>query len=859
MIETPSEATSSTMLSWGATVTHIVDGDTFDVTWDNGYTPPNGLSNRIRISGVDTNETTLNESFAQEAKTRLAELLPVGSHVTLKAEHEGSNTLNRPVRHVFLGSTNIGEQMVSEGLGLAVSYDMEPGYRADYFAASEKAQINEVGMWEPGASGGDPSTWPDITMVVNYDAQGDDAANLNDEYVLIRNDGTTTLDLSGWSLRSSARLNGTTIKIPDGIELDPGETYKIHVGSGANTSSDQYLGDTQPLFDNTGDVVYVRDTFLNIRATQLWPATLTRGTEHSIVIDDVQYDAPGDDAVNPNGEWVKIRNAGAVDVDLTNWRLKDDGFDYAFKDNETLSPGEVLTIHVGKGVDSGSVRYWGHTTGILNNVSQSLHIWTPQSLNVDDYAWGTEKALNEDPRGAIRMFANFDAAGNDATNPNGEWVSLWNTSDSSINIGGYKLKSDGDVFVFASNTRIEANQNILVKVGTGTATSGIKFWGKDSGIFTNSGDSVDLIDKSGDTLLRHAWPISSANTVDYGIVIDAVNFDAPGNDSKNPNGEWIRLRNSSLSEQNLRNWQLNVGPYQLNLLADREIAPGETITVHMGSGKNTDDTVYWGKSSGILANDGTYAVKLLAPDRDLIEYHGWGKAGSATNQSVSAAIEMSINYDAEGDDATNPKGEWINILNTSSSKISLNGYHLYTDGTTYKFDSGDTLKAGERMRIYRGAGTDSGLVRYANLNEFANDGDEIEFRSNFYGGNADLFSYPSTGLKLTQGQFDIVGVNADAAGNDATNPNGEWIDIKNTGSTTSNLRDWRIQYGIGTFYDFNANFMLAAGHTVRLYIGSGVNTSTSLYWGKSAGFLNNATGQVVLQDFYRGQADKFTW
>ena len=163
----------------------------------------------------------------------------------------------------------------------------------------------------------------------------------------------------------------------------------------------------------------------------------------------------------------------------------------------------------------------------------------------------------------------------------------------------------------------------------------------------------------------------------------------------------------------------------------------------MGSGTNTADTIYWGKSSGILYNSGSRAVQLLSPERELIEAHSWGSADVGAAQSVSAAIDMSINYDAAGTDSSNPNGEWVNLVNTSSSTVSLDGYHLYTDGTSYMFDGADTLDPGERMRVYRGSG-DAGLDRYSGLGEFSNTADEGRLRRNDTAGIATIFSYPAS-------------------------------------------------------------------------------------------------------------------
>ena len=402
----------------------------------------------------------------------------------------------------------------------------------------------------------------------------------------------------------------------------------------------------------------------------------------AIVIEDVQMDAPGSDSANPNGEWVVVRNAGPATADLTNWRIKDDSGDYIFNDGETLAPGASLKIFVGTGTDSGNTRYWGNADGILNNDDGKLEVWSPLSKVVDAYAWGEDTNLAENARGAIRLSANFDTEGSDNADPNGEWVALHNTSDSAIDLSGFSLTSGSYDYTFADGTSLAAHTNLRVLVGTGIDTDTVKHWGNDSAILGNSGDRVELSDADNTVLLRHEWPNDNAPATDYGIVIERVNFDAPGSDNANTNGEWLILRNASTTEQNLANWKITTGPEQFVFLEDRPLAAGETVTVYMGTGTDTADSVYWGSAKGILYNSGSRAVELMSPDRNVVETHSWGSADSDA-QSVSAAIDITINYDAEGSDSANPNGEWVNLQNVSSQAISLDDYHVYTDGTEH--------------------------------------------------------------------------------------------------------------------------------------------------------------------------------
>ncbi len=635
----------------------------------------------------------------------------------------------------------------------------------------------------------------------------------------------------------------------------------LHVdngGSGVDTANAMYLGNTTPLFINGGDVVYLRDADLNIRGHQFWPTTTLDGPMASIVIDDVQFDSPGaDDATNPNGEFVVIRNAGPDTVDLSGWRLKDDSNDYIFADGETLAAGETLRIFIGSGVDGPGVRYWGNTTGILNNDFGTLEIWSPRSHAVDAYAWGPETTEGESPRGALRMVAHFDGQGAAPDSANEEWVAIHNTSDSAIDLGGYRLVSGGLTYTFAEGTMLAANTNLRVMVGNGTDTATTLFWGNANAIFNDTTGLVDLIDDTNTPILRHQWPNPETDVTDYGIVLDIVR---PGDGSGDPSVEFLTIRNASSAVQNLANWQVSVGDRQFVFLEDMPINPGAVITLRMGTGVNTADTLFWGSTTSVLPASGNLAVHLRSPIGDLVESHSWGTATSPA-QSVGAAIEMTVNYDADGIDEDNPNGEWINLTNVSSRTISLNGYQIYTDGTAYTFDAGDVLASGARMRVFLGNGVDSGLNRYANgtLNPFPNDADEVELRRTDTGGVVSRFDYPFTGTPLLRASLAITAVNYDVPGVDDANPNGEWIEITNTGATTALLRDWRLQYQIGTFYDFADTLTLGAGQTLRLHVGIGTDTATNLFWGFDRALLSNTAATLILQTPYRQVADTFTW
>lgn len=633
-----SESSSgSSLQSWTGTVTGVADGDTFDISWDSiGDAPIDGSDNpitRIRIVGVDTNELDANECLAQHAKDRLEQLLPNGTPVRLEAQDKNSISTSGPqtraLRHVFFGpslNTNLATQLVSEGMGLPASFSDEPDYKQQYYEAGEQAKTAEVGLWQEGVCGGNPASWPELSLYVNYDAEGDDTENLNGEYIEFQNMGSSQLDISNWTLRGSARLNGATRTLPANRHVEPNGIHRVYSGAGTNTSTKTYLGQSDPWLNNIIDVLYIRDLDLNMRAAAFWPCTVTCIPQKTLAVEDVRYDADGSDASNPNGEWIRLRNVGDTTINLNNWRIKESGKFYKFDSNDSIAPGKRFVIYVGKGTDSSSVKYWGNSSGILNNSGNDyVRILNPDSVEIDCYTWGIiNRCPNENIRGAIRIYANYNASGDDRDNPNGEWIAFHNTSASTVNLSGYKIYTPGHTYTFPSGTKISANGRFRLHIGSGTDTKYNYYWGKSRGILRNSGDYVQLRNTRNTVHEQHKWSCSISCGYSFGLDIDKVNYNAPGDDRKNPNGEWIRIKNNSSATQSLRNWKLRVGPYQIVSVADRVMEPGESITIYIGKGKNTSKKMYWGKSKGILYNTGSRTVELMSPLRHEVDCYSWG-------------------------------------------------------------------------------------------------------------------------------------------------------------------------------------------------------------------------------------------
>jgi hypothetical protein len=93
--------------------------------------------------------------------------------------------------------------------------------------------------------------WP-----FHYNASGDDAANLNDEYFTLQNTGHVVADLSGWTVENDS---GAMFRFPSGIALVPGEGLTVYSGSGTNSQRVLYWHADQPVWSDASDLAILRD------------------------------------------------------------------------------------------------------------------------------------------------------------------------------------------------------------------------------------------------------------------------------------------------------------------------------------------------------------------------------------------------------------------------------------------------------------------------------------------------------------------------------------------------------------------------------------------------------------------------
>lgn len=131
-------------------VTRVIDGDTIVVV-------VNGVSEKIRLIGVDTPETVdprkQVECFGKEASA-LTKTLLLNTSVIIEADatQGDRDKYGRLLRYVFLkDGTLINEKIISLGYGHEYTYRTPYKYQAQFNDAERSAREAQKGLWAPEA------------------------------------------------------------------------------------------------------------------------------------------------------------------------------------------------------------------------------------------------------------------------------------------------------------------------------------------------------------------------------------------------------------------------------------------------------------------------------------------------------------------------------------------------------------------------------------------------------------------------------------------------------------------------------------------------------------------------------------
>ena len=390
----------------------VNDGDTFRFI-------PDGQTQwqSVRIIGINAPEVTgwqnklHDRDFCggPQAYAELKRLLPKGTRIELRSVNAESSNRGRIQRSVFALNPvtgaydiDVAAEMARSGWVTWFTLENEPTFSADYRRLVDAAQDAQIGIWNPGSCGPIDQDGARIALTIHWDAPGNDAANLNGEYVIVRNAGSTTVNLSGWILRDSAIDYWLTF--PQGTLLAPGDFRVVHAGSGTAGSPgprDLYMGSPVAMFPNPrpgaflGDSAYLLDSNTAYRAWTEYPC-----------LDDCAYDpfkgvlrvtdvlrVPSGSTQNAraNSQMVLVTNKGRSPILLDEYYLRRSLSTFSFVPGTVLKPGATIRVHVGKGKPTAKDQYWGLPGPLFSVRGDVVDLRSVQDVVVSRKAWGDRR------------------------------------------------------------------------------------------------------------------------------------------------------------------------------------------------------------------------------------------------------------------------------------------------------------------------------------------------------------------------------------------------------------------------------------------------------------------------------------
>ncbi len=387
-------------------VVHIDDGDTVHV-----QVPGEGEL-YVRMTGINAAELTRyandpknweGKCHGVEAAKRLHSLV-FGKRVRLFARDARSTSgprLRRSVAVEINGVwTDVGGILIDEGLALFMPNGIENQHNADYLRRAQIAATKRVGFWNTSSCGTGPSDDAKLSMVVQWDAPGDDYANINGEFFRIVNRGSTAVNLANWWVRDSA-MRGTKdypgYRFPDGTVVGARSSLIVRVGAGTDTATTKYWGLREPIFENVtsapsymGDGGYLFDPQGDLRAWQMYPCNQfcpLPALAGKVAITKIVPDPKGVDVAKK--EYVVVKNISSGRISLVGYELRADSKRWTFRRGSWLNPGERVVVYLGRGTRTRLKQYIGATRPALTNTGGTSMMLDPVGTRFLCRAWAS--------------------------------------------------------------------------------------------------------------------------------------------------------------------------------------------------------------------------------------------------------------------------------------------------------------------------------------------------------------------------------------------------------------------------------------------------------------------------------------
>jgi endonuclease YncB( thermonuclease family) len=224
------------------------------------------------------------------------------------------------------------------------------------------------------------------------------------------------------------------------------------------------------------------------------------------------WDAPGPDRRNPNGEYVKIKNLdGANAISLAGWWVRDSGLRrYTFPPAAVVPPGGTITVYVGAGTDDGSNFFWNLSRAVFGNVTHNgkgdgdgAYLFDPQGDLREYMQWPCHTNCHDQLEGKVKVSAAYKRSN--------EYVSVANVSKDPVDLEGYRVDSPPYGYTIGGDSVLDPGQRMRIYVkGDPAADNHLeRGWGLDHAILSGAGDKVRVLTLTDILIDCQAWGTAS--------------------------------------------------------------------------------------------------------------------------------------------------------------------------------------------------------------------------------------------------------------------------------------------------------------------------------------------------------------
>ena len=103
--------------------------------------------------------------------------------------------------------------------------------------------------------------------------------------------------------------------------------------------------------------------------------TVPTRTPTPVPLPDIRIYDYEPDPIEPLEEWVEFKNHDNETIDMTDWRIRDEGTHrYYFPNNFKLSAGARVKVWTGSGTNDASNLYWGLSEEVWNDFGDCIYL-----------------------------------------------------------------------------------------------------------------------------------------------------------------------------------------------------------------------------------------------------------------------------------------------------------------------------------------------------------------------------------------------------------------------------------------------------------------------------------------------------